>query len=405
MVKPERRTRGDLIAALVIVVVLVAAGVVIWLNSDARATVSRPAAGPATTVGSARAVPTSVVELWRARSDKTPVPVVVGSTITTATGGEVVGHDPVTGAVRWTYARDRDLCGVTWIYESIVAVYPDRRGCGQVSTIDAATGERGPTRTAFADNPIQLSTDGTTVLAAGRTHLEMWRSDMVRTLMYGDLDAPVNPPVPKDPPCQFLSSAASTEGVTVMETCTDFTDVRLTTLKVSKEDVAPEQQYALQPGIKADSGARVLAMAGMQTLAYLPLPEPRAVVFGEKGAETSSTMLDRPPTAGAVSQVGDLITYWTGDSVMIFDATTLEYRYTVTSSPTVSPVGPGAVMANKLLIPITGGIGVYDIPEGKGESVIPVDRPATKGPVTLGVLGTTIVEQYDGDLVALGEPA
>jgi hypothetical protein len=38
---------------------------------------------------------------------------------------------------------------------------------------------------------VELSADGTTVLSAGDTRLEVWRSDMVRMLSYGEIDARV----------------------------------------------------------------------------------------------------------------------------------------------------------------------------------------------------------------------
>ena len=58
--------------------------------------------------------------------------------------------------------RRADLCGVTYVYNDAVAVYPDDRGCGQVTTIDGQTGRRHYTRTAYADP------DGDAVL--GRLH-------------------------------------------------------------------------------------------------------------------------------------------------------------------------------------------------------------------------------------------
>ena len=72
------------------------------------------------------------------------MPVVAGGSVVTGDGHDVDGRDPVTGSVLWSYARDLDLCGVTWVYHYAVAVYPDSRGCGQVSTIDGQTGMRGP---------------------------------------------------------------------------------------------------------------------------------------------------------------------------------------------------------------------------------------------------------------------
>ncbi|MGZ5378994.1 MAG: hypothetical protein ACXWD8_13530, partial [Mycobacterium sp.] len=44
MVKPERRTRADVVAAIAIAVVIAVTAGFVWLTSDARATISRPAA-------------------------------------------------------------------------------------------------------------------------------------------------------------------------------------------------------------------------------------------------------------------------------------------------------------------------------------------------------------------------
>ena len=274
MVKPERRTKGDILAAAAIVVVLAVVGALIWWKSDARATISRPAAAPAPTISPARSVPANLRQLWSAPSPRTDEPVIVASTVVTGDGHEMVGRDPATGEQRWTFARDRDLCGITWVYDLAVAAYPDSRGCGQVSTVEARTGQRGPTRTSYTDKQVKLSTDGTTVLSAGRTRIEMWRSDMVRTLAYGDIDAPINPPVPPNPPCQFLSTAASSSAASILETCSSFPGVRLTLLKVSKEDVEPEEKYVQQPGLTPDAGAKVIAVSDLRTAVYLPIPQP-----------------------------------------------------------------------------------------------------------------------------------
>ena len=43
----------------------------------------------------------------------------------------------------------------------------------------------------------------------------------------------------------------------------------------------------------------------------------------ETGATVASTLLPKPPSSSAVvSQAGNLMTWWTGDSVMVFDAAT-----------------------------------------------------------------------------------
>ncbi len=392
-----------MLAAAAIVAVVGVVGALIWWKSDARATISRPAATPAPAISPARAVPANLRQLWTAPSSRTNQPVIVASTVVTGDGREIVGRDPKTGDQRWSFARDHDLCTVTWVYDLAVAAYPDSRGCGQVSTVEARTGTRGPTRSSYADDQITLSTDGTTVLAAGRTRIEMWRSDMVRTLAYGDIDAAINPPVPPHPPCQFLSTAASSSGASILETCTSFPDVRLTLLKVAKEDVQPEQKYVQEPGLTADSGAKVLAVADLRTAVYLPVPQPRVVVYDETGHETASTLLPRPPGPNImVSHTGDMITAWTGDSVAVLDGTSLAFRYTIASGSAV-PLGPGEMMADRLLVPVTGGIAVYEPKTGAFERVIPVDRGNVSGPITPGVVGTTVIEQRGNTVVALGE--
>lgn len=404
MIRPERRTRGDVLAALAIAVVVAVAAALIWWTSDARATISRPATTVVPTTP-ARAVPAALDQLWSAASPATDRPVVIGGTVVTGEGHEMAGLDPKTGAQLWTFARDRDLCGVTWIYNLAVAVYPDSRGCGQVSTVDATTGRRGPTRTGYADKQIKLSSDGSTVLAAGKTRVEMWRSDMVRTLSWGPLDAEVNPPVQPQPPCTFVSSAASSDAVSILQACPNTRDLGLTMLKVAKEEVSPEQAYTEQPGVDAKSGAKVIFVSDLRTAVYLPTPQPRVVVFDETGAQVSSTLLLKPSAPSAVAlRAGSLITYWTGDSVVLLDGTTLDYRGTLAGRNAPVPIGPGAMMAGRLLIPVTAGMAVCDPLTGALTGVIPVNRPSgVQGPVLPGVAGTTVLEQRGDTIVALGQ--
>ena len=83
MVKPERRTKADLIAAAAIVVVVAVGAAMIWWHSDARATVSRPADHPIPALHAAKTVPTTLREMWTAASSKTTQPAVVGGVVVT----------------------------------------------------------------------------------------------------------------------------------------------------------------------------------------------------------------------------------------------------------------------------------------------------------------------------------
>ncbi|BBZ73906.1 Rv3212 family protein [Mycobacterium paraseoulense] len=406
MVRPERRTKGDVLAAAAIAVVVAAVASLIWWTSDARATISRPAAVAAPNPNPARQVPATLHELWTAASPATTAPVAVGGTVVTGEGRRVDGRDPRSGQSRWSYQRGSDLCGVSWIYHYAVAVYRDDRGCGQVSTLDGSTGRRGPARSGYADPRVRLSTDGTTVLSAGDTRLELWRSDMVRMVAYGETDARVKPSARGlHSGCKLVSAAASSAAVSVLESCVNQADLRLVLLRPGKDDDEPQQRIVAEPGTTADSGARVLAVWESNTAVYLPSPQPRVDVVDETGTTVSSTLLPKPPSGpGAVSHAGSLITWWTGDSVMVFETGNLSLRYTIAAGDTTAPLGPGAMMAGRLLVPVTGAIGVYDPVSGASERYIPVNRaPGAPGrAVVPAVAGSQVFEQRGDTVVALG---
>jgi hypothetical protein len=403
MVKPERRTRADLVAATAIVAVVAVAAVLIWWTSDARATISRPAATSVPSLTTAKDVPSTLRELWTTPSPKTTQPLVVAGSVVTGDGHEVDGRDPATGTTLWSYARDLELCGVSYVYQYAVAVYPDDRGCGQVSTIDAKTGMRGPSRTAYADKKVTLSADGTTVLSAGDTRLELWRSDMVRMISYGALDARIKPGVPAPPLCRLVSAAASSSAVSVLEACPKEPDLRLTLLKPADEEDQPDVKYVPQEGVAANSAARVVAVSDTTTAVYVPTPKPVVNIVDETGSTTASIPLPKPPAADAtMSRAGDLITWWTGDSLMVFSANGLRYKYTVAPSGANIPLGPATVMAGRLMVPVTGGYDVFDAQTGRGDRHIPVQRPSTSGAIVPAVAGSTVLEQRGDVVAALG---
>lgn len=391
-------------AAIAGVIALVAA--IVWWTSDARATISVPAATPVPSLKPAKVVPDSLTQLWSAPSPKTSQPLVVSGAVVTGAGRGMEGRDPSTGDTLWSFARDLDLCGVTWVYSYAVAVYPDVRGCGQVSTVDAKTGVRGPTRTSYSDREVTLSGDGTTVLSAGSTRLEMWRSDMVRMLSYGALDARIKPDVPVLPLCRMVSAAASSAAVSVLEACDGQADLRLTLLRPSDDEDTPEIKYVQQNGVSDGSGARVVAVVDTTTAVYIPTPKPRLDIVDETGTVIASTVVPGPPSDQATaSRPGDLITWWTGDSVMVFSANNIQYKYTVAAVGDNAPVGPATIMAGRLMVPVSSGYDVFDPVTGASDRHIPLQRPATDNPaapVVPNIAGSVLLEQRGDELVALG---
>jgi hypothetical protein len=103
-----------------------------------------------------------------------------------------------------------------------------------------------------------------------------------------------------------------------------------------------------------------------------------------------------------MSRAGDVITWWTGDSVMVFAANGLRYMYTVAPSGPNIPLGPATVMAGRLLVPVTGGYDVFDPQSGRGDRHIPLNRPQVSGAVVPAVAGSTVLEQRGDEVVALG---
>jgi len=403
MLTPERRTRGDLIAAAAIVVAVALFVSFFWWRSSARSTVSRPADSAAPTVVAAKAVPDALRQTWTAASSRTRAPLVINGTVVTGEDRTMSGLDAQSGVRRWTYARDLPLCGVSYVYALAVAVYPDRRGCGQVSGITASTGQRGPTRTSYADKQVVVSSDGNAVLSYGPTRLELWRSDLVRSLSYGEIDARIKPVHTElGAGCALMSAAASDLAASVLESCRDDKDLRLTLLKPAKEEDEPDTKHIALPGMAADSDARVLAVTGTTTAVYLPTPRPTVVVYDETATKISETPLRIAPALGGgmpvLTRAGDLLTWWTGSAVMVF-SDKLDYLYTIDPTGSRAPLGPATVMATKLLVPVADGLAVYDKANGAFDKQVALTHPAGEGPVVPAVCGSMVIEQRGPTLV------
>ena len=406
MIRPERRTRADLIAAAGIAAVALMVIAAFWWRSSERATISRPAASAAPSTTPASAVPAALKQRWTAPSGATLSPILLGGNVISGDGRTMAGLDPQSGEQRWSYARDTDLCGVSYVYELAVAVYPDSRGCGQVSGIKAATGQRGPTRTSYSDEVVVLSSDGSAVLSTGATRLELWRSDLVRMLSYGEIDAPVKPVNTKlGQGCTLMSASASDAAVSVLEACSGEKDLRLTLLKPAKEEDEPDLKKVPLAGVAVDSDARVLAVVGTTTAVFLPSPNPEVAVYDDTGSKVSGTALPGQPRLmeelPPVTRAGDLITWWTGSAVMVFD-NKLAYRYTLDAAGPLAPLGPATLMAGRLLVPVADGLAVFNPADGAYERTIPLKHPDGDAVVIPSVSGQMVIEQRGSTLAGYG---
>ncbi|MBB5912292.1 hypothetical protein BJY24_001159 [Nocardia transvalensis] len=406
MLAPERRTRADICAAVAIAVVLVIAGVVVWVTSDARGTTSEPAAQAAGAPASATALPQSLGELWHESDGASTRALASGGVAVTGDGGTVTGRDPRTGKQLWKYERDLPLCGVESQFGTVVATYRDGRGCSQTTLLAADTGARRTARSSYMDQQVKLSVDGTYTLALGSDRLEMWRSDLVRTLEYGYVDAPVNVRTQPRKDCRLLSGASSTTRLAVLERCPEETADRLTVLNPAPKDNSTPEEYGSHVLTEAGAiseKARVIAVSDTRIALYLPGTDTEAPEFAIYDQAANSVAVHRltAPLADettATTRLGSAFLVFTGNSVIALSATTFDPIWTASDA-----LGNPAMMAGQLIMPVTDGLAVIDPATGAQTSRIPVRRTDYHNePISLAVVGSTVLEHRGTGLYALG---
>ncbi|WP_263251152.1 Rv3212 family protein [Saccharopolyspora rosea] len=401
MVRPERRTKADVAAAVVLVAAVIAGSAVVWFNSDARATVSQTAPRPLPEQPPAVAVPPTLTEAWRAPSPATPVPVVAGPAVVTGAGSEVVGRDPVTGQPSWSYSRDIPLCTVGSEWNRALAVYRKSHNCSEVTSLRGATGVRGPQRNSDAEFGTRLLSDGTYVTATGRRTFESWRSDMVLTEQYGipvDLKNPDNNI--ERPDCTYSSVAVGEARIGVIEKCPGTTlGDRVTMLKTHPKDYEKSEQV-FSTGL-GSTQTSVVAV-NEKRVAVLVRDRSEVLVYNTGGSIAARYPVHLGPADlhGNVqvepTRTGSHVYWHTGADTLALDPTTLTPQWTVPDA-----LGPGIDFGGRVLVPVRDGLAVLDPATGARECVIPVDRHGYPGPVQLGAAGSTLLEQRGDTLVAL----
>lgn len=399
MVRPERRTKADLAAVVVILVVVLAGAVAVWAGSDVRGTVSQTAP-KAPKVSTPATVPDRFTEVWRAPSPATPIPAVAGPAVVTAGGNEVLGRDPATGAVRWRYARDLPLCTVGAEWKGAIAVYRKAHNCSEVTSLSGSTGERGPQRNSDAELGTRLVSDGTYVSTTGRELIESWRSDLVRTQQFGLPTALKNPKNNLTrPECGYESLAVGDNRFGVIENCPGDPSDRVTLMKSRpSEDEKPEEVFTTLLGYR-DS---MVVSVTEQRAAVALYERGELAIFGDRGGLQGRfpVRLGPPPPdpvrVPVTATFGKRIYWFTGMDTVALDGSTLNPQWTVPRT-----LGPGTLFAGKLLLPIHNGLSVHDARSGRPERIIPIDRQGYQGTVQLDTVGDVVVEQRGDTVVAL----
>jgi hypothetical protein len=401
-IRPERRRPADVVAAVAIVVVLVVAAVVYGTHSPLAGTESVPAAGPGTAPQAPLDVPDAFAEAWRAPSSAAPLPVTAGPGVVTADGGTVTGRDAATGAERWHYTRDRQLCTVAEGFGRVLALYHDDEHCSELAALDGDLGTRKDQRTVDARPGARLLTSGSQVVVTGPDHTEAMRSDLVKTLEYGVITAPAQPRRQPRSGCTYHSFAATAGRLGVVESCPTDTADRITVLRPDGGGDADTPQITFS-GRLPTTGAQVVALSAERTAVVLPGP-PELQILDAEGAQVSLVGLDIPESEVAPPPDGVAVTasdtqrtyWWSGSSTIALDRTALAPLWTLRGT-----LGPGTSYAGQWLVPVPGGLAVVDPTRGVVRRTVPVDRGGFSGPVAMAAEGDVLVEQRGTEAVAL----
>jgi hypothetical protein len=422
------RTRVDVVIAALIAVVVLVVGFVVWLTSEVRATSKQINPNPVATPEQPTVFPPSLGEAWRTTSSVTPVPVAVGPVVVTGNGGEVQGHDALTGDVLWRYQRNLPLCTLSSAWQLAVAVYrtdgnllpgKDSRsggGCSEVAELDPASGRYGQQlapseqnrhpnlgqRHTDAELGTQLLFDNVYVTATGHRLLLTWRSDLVQTMEYGTLPDLVNPGKQPRTGCDYGSVAVSPGKIGVIERCPSDTGDRLTVYRATNDNKSDEPAVVFS--VVVGSGARVVALSETRTAIALSGPS-RLAVFDDTGKQVNEYPLDVPeeelrgdPAGMVVPTVkGGAAVYWfTGSRTIALHGVELNPMWSQQGT-----LGPGVVFAGRELLPVPDGIRVVDQVSGQPVGTFAIDRGGYTGPVMMASVGPMVIEQRGVTLVAL----
>src|SRR5207248_342680 len=200
--------------------------------------------------------------------------------------------------------------------------------CSEVTALDWTSGRRGPQRTGPVEAPTRLAAEGNQVAASGQHYLEIWRSDLVRTLAYGRLPTPAQPATQPRPDCLHGSMAVGSGGgsrgrLAVVERCLG-ERARLTVQRSDpKEPDQPEVIFSvLLPGQQATvvalSGDRVAAALPGPARLVLPVPGALAVLDTTNGEQIGALPVDRGGYRGPVDTAGsgEVVLEQRGDTVV-----------------------------------------------------------------------------------------
>lgn len=382
--------------------VLAVAGV--WATAPVRHSELSPAAEEYVVPLNLDLVPTNLEQAWEAPSDDpSPRPIISEGLIISAEntddGSLVTARHYNTGDVLWSYKRDKQLCSLGQAWSKVVATYSTGVGCGDVVTIDSKTGQYSDTRSAnSAEHTVPISSnDRIGVISQDR--VELWRSDMVRTVEYGKVESPQEADMQPNPGCTISSALTRTELLAVVDVCEDGTYLRFQ--KVTPED---SRKPEIIKDIKVPDGAQVVSIGQEAAAIYVEDPDPQIHSYNQDGELLARQEVQKSPALEHVEgvyqpPVADLphhMTWFDGANLYLFSPTEQKVDRIFTGV-----AGTGVALDDRLLIPTRSGYAVANWSDGKIERTFDVDRGGYEGPISLNAAGSYIFEKRGDVLVAM----
>lgn len=350
-------------------------------------------------------VPRAVMESYRVPDTAEPdrhQPIEDQGVVVGTEGDTVAAYDAATGSPLWTYSRDLPLCMVAKLDGAVVATYKNNAGCGDVTSITFAEGRYKDTRSAPAPEAVSPVASNSYVGTVSPASVELWRNDLVRTVIYGDVPNPQEPKFQPHADCTITSALTRTKLLALTETCPD----GKTWLRLQNSKPEDARKPELSGDVELDPGSYLVAIGENTASVLSPAGEGDTSNFflsydkEGKSAGFSPTNATAPAAEGIFTPaVGDLphnMTWFDGSRLHLFEPTRLVEEYTIDGA-----LGTGDAIGEHILVPVSGGIAVYSLPSTTPDFVIPVDRGDYSGPVHLRIAGKAIVEKRGDTVVGL----
>ncbi|KQB87562.1 hypothetical protein [Corynebacterium lowii] len=402
---PLRRTRRDLAAtaALGLLAALAVGGVV--LTAPIRDAHPSPNLEEYQAPPSLSAVPTGLQESWRVPDAPTPgvsKPLYSYGLTFTRDAHSVYARDAA-GEVRWSYGRDdAEICSLGAAWGSVVVTYRTHAGCGDVVALNAKTGEYKHTRSSRNSEFTSAISSNDRVGTVSAQHVELWRSDLVRTVEYGEVEAKQEPELQPHEECSLSSALTRKDLLAVTETCPDQDGSWL-----RLQEATPESSR--EPKITGEvhlphAQAWLVAVGESAAAVYVPGTTPQLISYNKEGTELSRREVQASPLMEETSPdevlsplTADLPTrmsWFDGQRLYLFHPSDLSVTQVIEDAE-----GTGAGVADRLLYPTASGIAVADAENAHVERTLEVSRPHTPSFLALSVVGETLVERQDDTTV------